>query len=299
MQESASELAEWEAWTEDPATWPASDSARERAHWLIERDLRGRLLASHRDERERITAEVYDELFERVPWHPANQPCSEAPEDLDKWLRAYADLCAPGATVADLGCGLGGVVIGLASRAKEAVGVDTSREMVQRCRARAPINARFLVGSVVNPPLERGYFDLITSHQVIEHLHPEDLDQHLRAVARLLKPGGAFLVVTPQALTGPWDCSRGFTKEPSGFHTAEMTHAELAKRMRLAGFRRTSSPIGGTGVRSRLRVPGGKGWVPTGLKIYGEKLVAAAPRHRRSAVAKATNTGLVTVLGRV
>ncbi|MDH3225622.1 MAG: class I SAM-dependent methyltransferase [Thermoleophilia bacterium] len=277
-----------------------SDEARERAHWLIERDLRERLLASDRDERERVTAEVYDELFERVPWHPANQPDSESPEDGDhRWLRAYSGLCSPGATVADLGCGLGGVVIGLASRAKEAVGVDSSREMVQRCRAKAPVNTRFVVGSVVDPPLERSSFDLITSRQVIEHLHPEDLDDHLRAVARLLKPDGAFLVVTPQALTGPWDCSRGFTEEPSGFHTAEMTHAELAERMIRAGFRRTSSPVGGAGVRSRLRVPGHRGWVPTRVKSYGEKLVSAVPPSRRGTVAKLTNTGLVTVLGRL
>jgi SAM-dependent methyltransferase len=171
--------------------------------------------------------------------------------------------------------------------------------MVDRCRARAPINARFLTGSIVKPPLEAGYFDLVTSQQVIEHLHPDDLDIHLRAVARLLKPGGAFLVITPQALTGPWDCSEGFSDAPTGFHTAEMTHAELAARMDRAGFMRTLSPIGGVGVRSRFGVRGGRGWVPTRTKAVGEKLVVAAPRMARKTIAKATNTGLVTVLGRM
>jgi SAM-dependent methyltransferase len=299
MKGSAPELPHWEEWTDDPATWPETDDARERAHWLIERDLRERLLGSSPDERERVTAEVYDQLFARVPWHPANQAEAEDTGGSDsRWLRAFRDLCPPGGTVADLGCGLGGVVIGLSGRAGEAVGVDTSQEMIERCRRRAPINARFVTGSVVKPPLEARYFDLVISMQVIEHLHPDDLDRHLRAVARILKPGGAFLVVTPQALTGPWDCSRGFTESPSGFHTAEMTHAELAARMRRAGFSRMLSPLGGAGVRSRLRVPSDRAWVPTRLKAWAEKLVGAAPRRGRAAVAKATNTGLVTVLGR-
>ncbi len=112
-----------------PGDLAETEEERERAHWLIERDLRERLLASAPEERERVTAEVYDALFQRVPWHPANQSANEDPEiEGELWRRVFGDLCPPGGTIADLGCGLGSVVIGMASRTKEAVGEDTSQE---------------------------------------------------------------------------------------------------------------------------------------------------------------------------
>jgi SAM-dependent methyltransferase len=283
-------------WTDDPATWPPTDHERERAHWLIERELRERLLASRRAERERVTAEVYDELFRRVPWHPGNTGVGVDEEANARWIAARAGLVPRGGTVVDLGCGRGAVVRGFARRAGRAIGIDASEEMILRCSADARARATFMVGGMVEPDLPPESVDLITSNQAIEHLHPDDIDRHLRAVRRILRPGGRLLITTPQALTGPWDCSRGFTETPTGFHTAEMDHRDLRRHLLAAGFRRVRSPVGGTGARSRVPKIAHLLWVPTALKVAAEGLLRRAPRARRGPLARALNLSFVETL---
>jgi SAM-dependent methyltransferase len=213
-----------------------------------------------------------------------------------RWVAARAGLVPRGGTVVDLGCGRGAMVRGFAPRAERAIGIDTSEEMILRCNADAPPNATFVVGSIVEPRLAPESADLITSNQAIEHLHPDDIDRHLRAVRRILRPGGRLLITTPQALTGPWDCSRGFTSTPTGFHTAEMDHRELRWRLRAAGFRRVRSPVGGTGARARVPRIAHLLWVPTSLKVAGEALLRRAPRARRGPLARALNLSFVETL---
>ncbi len=53
-------------------------------------------------------------------------------------------------------------------------------------------------------PFAAGTFEVATSADVIEHL--KDPDAHLREIARVLAPGGALVLTTPQwKAGGPWD----------------------------------------------------------------------------------------------
>jgi hypothetical protein len=82
----------------------------------------------------------------------------------------------------------------------------------------------------------------VISNQLIEHLHPDDIDTHMRAARVLLKPGGRYTFATPHRLTGPHDVSKVFGLDaPAGMHLREYTNLELARSLRRAGFRRIRS----------------------------------------------------------
>jgi len=86
---------------------------------------------------------------------------------------------------------------------------------------------------------ERGSYDLVISNQVVEHLHPDDLIEHLTGVNSILAPGGRYILSTPHAWYGPWDISKVFKYSKAvGMHLKEYTYAELRAALRAAGFTR-------------------------------------------------------------
>ena len=100
--------------------------------------------------------------------------------------------------------------------------VAASFEFVQHCE----LADRVPAGSV----------DVALSCHLVEHLHPDDLPDHLAEIHGLLAPGGVYIVVTPSRLYGPHDVSRYFSDQPIGLHLREYLHADLASRLRRAGF---------------------------------------------------------------
>ena len=211
--------------------------------WLIERRLRDELLASSPAERERVTREVYNKLFDEVPWHDANVAHHDATDAYEEhWFQLYGPLTRPDDVLLDIGCGRGSLVRRFAGAVAEAIGLDASDAMVAIAGQSKPDNARFIVGNLLTPPLPPQSVDFVVSRQLMEHLHPDDVPRHLRAVYEILRPGGRFLIETPSRITGPWDISRGFTEIASGFHLREYTNAEMGTMLRDAGFRRVRGP---------------------------------------------------------
>jgi ubiquinone/menaquinone biosynthesis C-methylase UbiE/predicted transcriptional regulator len=100
-------------------------------------------------------------------------------------------------TLVDLGTGTGRVLEVLAPYAEQAIGIDTSREMLAIARVNlekaALDNAQVRLGDVNSLALPDRYADLVTVHQVLHYL-----DEPVRALteaARILKPGGRMLIV--------------------------------------------------------------------------------------------------------
>ena len=100
------------------------------------------------------------------------------------------------AAVLDVGCGPGTITVGLARHAARAVGVDMSAGMVEASRALATRegvdNATFEVGSAYELPFEGGSFDVVYTHQVLQHL--ADPVAALVEFRRVLRPGGLVAV---------------------------------------------------------------------------------------------------------
>jgi SAM-dependent methyltransferase len=85
-------------------------------------------------------------------------------------------------------------------------------------------------GNLAALPLPGASVDVIATLQVIEHVwnHREFVAECLR----VLRPGGLFLVTTPNRLT----FSPGLDAPVNPFHTKEFTAAELAELLTANGF---------------------------------------------------------------
>jgi SAM-dependent methyltransferase len=97
------------------------------------------------------------------------------------------------ARVLDLACGTGRIGAWLAHQGVAHVdGVDLTPAMLERARAKG-VYERLLEASILDTGLDAGAYDLITQSLACEHL--PDLAPLYREVARLLAPGGTFVIV--------------------------------------------------------------------------------------------------------
>src|SRR5579863_7528333 len=103
----------------------------------------------------------------------------------------------PPLVVADLGAGEGLLSELLARRAKRVIAVDNSEKIVAFGAAKAKKNGlknlEFRQGDLQNPPIEAGSVDLVILSQALHHA--EDPATALASAAKLLRPGGQFLML--------------------------------------------------------------------------------------------------------
>ena len=242
---------------------------RLRAHYEIERELAERLRASQPEERGSLYAEVYNELFARLPDHPQHRADPEKRRRSTAMQVAFLrSLLFPSAIFGEVGCGDAAVTQAVAANVREAVGIDVTGTLIDH--AAAPANFRFARTNGTNLPLADGMADLVYSNQLMEHLHPDDAQVQLQEVIRVLRPGGCYVCSTPNRLTGPHDISCYFDHEPRGFHLREYDHASLAQMFQSAGFR---------SVRAVVAVKGRRMTLPVGPVSFVEWLLSELPRQ--------------------
>lgn len=94
-----------------------------------------------------------------------------------------------GFRILDIGCG-NGRISSYFARKNEQYGVDISDR-------RAADSGGFTFKLVCSEelPFEDGFFDIVLSHHVIEHVGNQDL--HLEEIRRVLRPGGLAYLATP------------------------------------------------------------------------------------------------------
>lgn len=92
---------------------------------------------------------------------------------------------------------------------------------------------RYLYQSMTDfSPFEEASFDLVYSGQTIEHVTPDECDDVLAGVQRVLKPGGWFAVDTPN---GPV-CRLHSPDFINPDHLVEYSHADFSQRLVEAGL---------------------------------------------------------------
>jgi len=144
-------------------------------------------------------------LFDRRDY-----PTASASEGYGEWAATYEETVAVGldapllqrlsaiewenvTEAADLGCGTGRTGAWLKSKGVAAIdGVDITPEMLALAEKRG-IYRKLAVGDVGAAPLPAGRYPLVTMSLADEHL--AELAPAYREAARLLAPGGRFLLV--------------------------------------------------------------------------------------------------------
>lgn len=101
--------------------------------------------------------------------------------------------------VLDVGCGSGWTTLFLRQAGHDAHGMDLHEKQLE---ARAiDESIPYTPGDIQNIPFAAGTFDLVTMHDVLEHVPNPQLA--LEECLRVLKPGGRLLVVGPNLLSFP------------------------------------------------------------------------------------------------
>ncbi len=124
----------------------------------------------------------------------------QAPELIEKALKAVRAPDAPPADIADLGCGTGLVGPRVRPWARSLVGIDLSPKMIREARKRR-VYDKLVIGEITKYlNARKAVFDIITCADVI--IYVGDVTRMFRAVARALRPGGLF-AFTAEVRRGP------------------------------------------------------------------------------------------------
>lgn len=122
-------------------------------------------------------------------------PADAEPEDFAARLAFVSGVVEPGDVVLDLGCGDGAFAAALDGPAGEVVGADVSAVALERAALRAPRARLVLLVDGEPLPFEDASFDVAWAGETLEHV--ADLTGLLADVRRVLRPGGALVVTTP------------------------------------------------------------------------------------------------------
>ena len=148
--------------------------------------------------------------------------------------------------VLDLGCGIGNILIVLAEGidfAHPLQGVDVSPDLIrigQREIARAGLRDRIAlqVAAATRLPFDDGAFDVVLTSHVLKHLDDEALLAGFREVARVLRPGGRFLLwefdKRPRSALLFWSARLSGLPPPFRLRTT----TEFSRALLLTGFHR-------------------------------------------------------------
>ncbi len=217
-------------------TLPDEESLKRRLY-VLEKQLAGRILASRPEDRRRVAREVYAELYREAPWESQIAIGDARHEAGVQWNLDILNPWIPDQSVIlDIGCGTGDVLLALAPRSKQCTGVDMTLAVIPT-ENQFP-NLTFRESDILELDFPDHTFDWVLSVHVLEHLHPDDVEGHFQDVCRILRPGGAFFIETPNRLTGPHDFSRDFDPVATGLHLKEWTHRDLAEKLLANGFSR-------------------------------------------------------------
>src|SRR5690606_19370398 len=186
---------------------------------------------------------IYEEFYSRLlhlygrdaaPGSSVEQKISEKDPQVKLFERDLRNK-----SIIDFGCGEGSFLLNIRKNLpyKSLTGVDV---YIPEALSNHP-DIKFISSGIIHFETREKY-ELAFSDNVIEHLSPLDLHDHLQSVYESLVPGGHFILVMPNRLFGPMDITRILDNSSSGKikaqggHLNESTYHEMTENLRMAGF---------------------------------------------------------------
>lgn len=247
-------------------------------HYQVEKKLADTLRAATRTERRKLYSAAYDELFRRIPYHGQLQrktSASERTRRIAVQLALLRRFLKPDSSFLEIGAGDCALSLAVAKLIREVYALDVSALITQADQV--PSNFHLVLSDGMSIPVLHGSIDVAYSNQLMEHLHPDDALEQLANIYRALAPGGLYICITPNRLSGPHDISRYFDTVACGFHLKEYTITELRALFRKVGFRN---------ITHYARYRGTHVAVPSPVTRAIEAGISAIPDSRRQRVAR-------------
>jgi demethylmenaquinone methyltransferase / 2-methoxy-6-polyprenyl-1,4-benzoquinol methylase len=140
-------------------------------------------------------------MFDRIaPVYDAMNHAMTAGLDR-RWRRLTAEaVVAPGDKVLDACCGTGDLALAAQAAGGEVTGLDFSEPMLERARRKSS-GIEWLQGDLLRLPFKDATFDAATVGFGVRNV--EDLDEALRELRRVLKPGGRLAILEIVRPKGP------------------------------------------------------------------------------------------------
>jgi demethylmenaquinone methyltransferase / 2-methoxy-6-polyprenyl-1,4-benzoquinol methylase len=140
-------------------------------------------------------------MFDRIaPVYDAMNHAMTAGLDR-RWRRLTAEaVVAPGDKLLDACCGTGDLALAAQAAGGEVTGLDFSEPMLERARRKSS-EIEWLQGDLLRLPFKDATFDAATVGFGVRNV--EDLDQALKELRRVLKPGGRLAILEIVRPKGP------------------------------------------------------------------------------------------------
>lgn len=203
---------------------PTADRKAPDAQARVEQVWRPRLLA---EPSEAAFREAYDALH--IAMRDGSKRSRLYETSLTGLDRAFLARLPPARRVLDIGAG-NGRFARAAAAAHWVVALEISTEAIAAMTPKAGVRGHPAIcqASGLRLPFAAESFDAVVSQDLIEHLHPSQIEPHLAEVYRVLTPGGRYLLHTPSGLQG----STSF-----GLHLREYRLRELRRAAQACRFR--------------------------------------------------------------